>query len=223
MAKKFKTTNKKPFLDNAEQTIYKTESLLKSLFSAKRLLAVIALLIIAILFGPKLFINKTGRVSSSVSSVLKDINVISELSTLLIPYNSIYSAEEPKKKDSDKTKYKYHVAYEGIVTLGLDLKKIQEPRKNDELHQIIIKLPEIKILDTQVFHDSLEVIYVDNKYNKEGSIIEIRKECDRDLQEKVKKESNVYKIARESAEDTIKNLILPLVEQQYKNYEIIFE
>lgn len=208
---------------NLEGKITKVESVLKTLFASKRLLITVIVGVIIVWFAFGLATSKKSKVKISVMSVLKDINIISELSTLIVPYNSIYVAEEPKKNTSDKTKYKFYTAYEGTVTLGFDLNKINPPKIDEKERRFYFTLPEIRIIESQVDHNSIETIYVDKKYEKEGGIVERRKECDIDLKNKVKNEKNIYKLARESAEDTIRNLITPIINKEYGDYEIIFE
>lgn len=84
-------------------------------------------------------------------------------------------------------------------------------------------MPTIRIIESQVDHNSIETIYIDKKYEKEGGIIERRKECDKDLKNKAKNDGNIYELARESAEDTIRNLITPIINKEHSDYEIVFE
>lgn len=208
--------------EKQKEEITQPNDLLKALYSSPQFMKIVIIGIVVVVFLISIFTSKKSETRYSITSVLKDVNVISELSTLLVSYNSIYIAEEPKKKATDETKYKYYTAYDGLVTFGLDLKKVGKPTINDDEKKITINMPEIKLIDTVVDHNSLETIYVNKKYDIEGSLIDRRKECDEDLRNKANSEPNIYRIAKENAEDTIRSLLTPIVNKQYNNYEIVF-
>ncbi len=206
--------------EGMEEKVKKAESFLKTLFASKRLLIVTALVIVAIIFFIGVITSKSGKTKTDVYSVLVDKKVISELSTMYIPYSSIYKAEEPKKKETDKTKYKYYASYEGYVKLGIDFKKAKIEEKINT-NEVYIKLPMMRITEQYVNMDSINIIFEDKKYDKEGYIIEVKKECQKDMSKKITDNARFYSMAKESTIATINHLLEPLIKK--KNKKIIVE
>ena len=183
---------------------------------------IFGILVIAaiIYFGVSTFQRKLTT-TIAISSVLKDTKNISVLQTLQVPYNSVLRVEEVKKKETDDTKYKYAVAYNGTVTFGIDFDKIEVVEDNDK-KQIIVKMPSVKITETYVDPNSIVAIYLeDKKANTEFSFIDRRKECDDDLRNKANTDKRVLDMAQKTAESTIRNLLTPFADRLYKGYELI--
>ena len=186
------------------------------------LFKILGILVIAaiVYFGVSTFQRKLTT-TIAISSVLKDTKNISVLQTLQVPYNSVLRVEAEKKKETDETKYKYAVAYNGTVTFGIDFDKI-EVKEDSDKKQIIVRLPSIKITDTYVDPNSIVAIYLeDKKANTEFSFIDRRKECDDDLRNKANTDERVLNMAQKTAQSTINNLLKPFADKLYKDYEII--
>ena len=186
------------------------------------LFKILGILVIAaiVYFGVSTFQGKLTT-TIAISSVLKDTKNISVLQTLQVPYNSVLRVEAEKKKETDETKYKYAVAYNGTVTFGIDFDKI-EVKEDSDKKQIIVRLPSIKITDTYVDPNSIVAIYLeDKKANTEFSFIDRRKECDDDLRNKANTDERVLNMAQKTAQSTINNLLKPFADKLYKDYEII--
>lgn len=165
----------------------------------------------------------TKVVKISVSSILKESRVISELQTLIVPYNTILKVEMPRKNQNAPIEYKYFTAYSGTVTFGLDFKKVKV-NEDAENKRITITLPEIKVLETFVDPNSVETIYKkDKKTDIESEFIERRKECDEDLKYKANNDDKIKELAKNSAVSTIKNLLKPITDEMYTDYEIVIE
>lgn len=167
--------------------------------------------------------RETKTIKISVSSILKESKVISELQTLIVPYNTILKVEMPRKNQNEALEYKYFTAYNGTVTFGLDFKNVKV-NEDSENKKITITLPDIKVLETFVDPNSVETIYKkDKKSDIENEFIERRKECDEDLKYKANNDVKIKELAKNSAISTIKNLLKPITDEMYTDYEIIIE
>lgn len=189
----------------------------------KGLFKILAILIVAfIAFCVFSQFTHKQTIETTVSSVLKDTKTISELQTLIVPYNSVVKVEAPKKKDTDEQKYKYVVSYNGTVTFGIDFKKIKVSEDEDN-KKLIVTMPKISILETNIAPESVVPIYLeDKKADEEFAYIERRKECDADLKSKAENDVKVMDMAKKTAESTVRNLINPFIKELYPDYELVF-
>lgn len=184
---------------------------------------ILAIVVVALVlfFAVSNFTHKQ-TIETTVSSVLKDTKTISELQTLIVPYNSVVKVEEPKKKETDEQKYKYVVSYHGTVTFGIDFKKIKVSEDKDN-KKVIVTMPKISIVETNVAPESVVPIYLeDKKADEEFAYIERRRECDEDLRSKAENDIKVTEMAKKTAESTVRNLINPFIKELYPDYELVF-
>lgn len=198
----------------------KTANILKMLLSPKKiwLVAVVVVMLLVLLIG--IMTSRKGKTTISISSILNEETIKNELSTLKIPYSSVYKAEEPKKKETDEAKYKYYAKYEGYTKLGLNFDKVKVV-ENETSSEVYIKLPKIIVTEAVIYKDNIDIIYENSKYDKEGYLIEvIAKECQEDMTKKVKDNETFYKNAKDSAILTIKHFLEPIVG---KNKKIVVE
>lgn len=198
----------------------KTTNILNMLLSSKKiwLVALVVVVLLALLIG--IVTSRKGKTTISISSILNEKTIKSELSTLMIPYSSVYKAEEPKKNAKDEVKYKYYAKYEGYTKLGLNFDKVIVD-ENTNSSEVYIKLPKIIITEAVINKDSIDIIYENSKYDKEGYLIEvIAKECQEDMTKKVNDNKKFYENAKDSAILTIKHFLEPIVG---KNKKIVVE
>lgn len=157
-----------------------------------------------------------GKVETvSVVSIQKVLE-INDLSTAEYVYNSIARAYE-----EDGTTIRYYVAYEGIITAGIDFNEIGI-ELDEDAKILTISLPEIKIHGT-VDPGSLEYIFVDKKSETEKVHKEAFELCNEDLEEKANNEDDLLSLARANAETTIIALLRPWITQIDNNYIINVE
>lgn len=198
------------------------DSSVKSAFVNGLFKIIAIVVVILVIFFATTNLAHKQTIETTVSSVLKDTKTISELQTLIVPYNSILKIEAPKKKETDEQKYKYVVSYHGTVTFGIDFKKIKVSEDKDN-KKLIVTMPKISILDTNVSPDSVVPIYLeDKKADEEFAYIERRKECDADLKSKAENDIKVMNMAKKTAESTVRNLINPFIKELYPDYELVF-
>ncbi|MCI7239262.1 MAG: DUF4230 domain-containing protein, partial [Anaerococcus sp.] len=76
-------------------------------------LAILVILIVKV-FVPKVFRSKPGEVSTITKSSLEKVIEINDLETLDYTYNAVTEVRD------EEDRLKYHVAYDGVVTAGID-------------------------------------------------------------------------------------------------------
>lgn len=145
---------------------------------------------------------------------LKDVLNISELSTLEYTYNSIVAIHEEESE-----KVKYYVAYEGMVTVGIQFEEIRVT-VDEEQKSILLTVPEAEIMDCEVNPGTLEYIFTKEKYNTETVAQEAYKAGCADLKEKAYKETELFAMARENAITSVEALVRPWIEQIDKEYTV---
>lgn len=163
-----------------------------------------------------IFVGKEGKTEIVTESDLESVLEISELSTIESEYNAI-----AKSYDSDG-EIKYYVSYKGRVVAGIDFSKIEKDVNNkDKIIKII--LPETEIQSTVVDFESMEYIFVYDKYNTETVSQEAYEVCKQDLSDKAAKEENLLSLAKENAKSVIEALVSSWIQQIDSDYKIIIE
>lgn len=186
-------------------------------FGIKLLIAVsILILIIIVLIGFKLMKpdEEKKEVATITQTSLDKIIEINQLSTVDYTYNAVVKVYDEKSKD-----LKYYVAYEGIVTAGIDFEKI-DIAVNEEQKKVIIKIPDVEIHDVNVNMGTMEYIFAKDKYETETVSQEAYKASTADLQERVKQEKDLHEMAKENAIASVRALFVPWIEQIDKEYTV---
>ncbi len=167
-------------------------------------------------FVDNAIVGTEGKVTTINKATLQEVLEISELSTIEYTYNAIATAytedEEPK----------YHVAYEGFVTAGIDFGKI-DISVDESTKNIHITIPDANILDTVVKMESMEYIFEDKDYNTETVSSEAYQLCQDDLSDRADKEEDMLSIAKENAVMAVEALITPWVVQNDPTYSVTVE
>ena len=160
--------------------------------------------------------GEEGKVETVSIASIRRVLEINELSTAEYVYNTIARAYE-----EDGTTIRYYVAYEGIITAGIDFNEINIELDGDA-KILTISLPDIKIHGT-VDPGSLEYIFVDKKSETENVHKEAFELCQKDLEEKANSEEDLLSLARANAETTITALLKPWIMQIDNNFTINVE
>lgn len=191
------------------------EERIKQIFKFKKFIfvGIAAALVLCFVLG--IALSKEGKVTTIAESSLKETIELGELSTIEYTYNSTLTVYD---NDKNKTE-KYHVAYNGSVKAGFDFKQIKV-KNHTERKKIIITIPEIIITSVNVNPNSLDYIFLKDKYNEENTYQEAYKKCKADLKKKADKNSSLKKLARENAIETVKALLKPYEEQLEEGYSI---
>ncbi len=182
-------------------------------FKFLNMLVILALLVGVFLLGWKLGVSKFTKETSSISIVTlkNELAEISELAT----YEYTYTDELEKKTQlqvMDKlnvpfTTNSYRICYSGVIKAGFDLSSAEV---RCEKNKVIIKLPEVNVLENYTNKDS--VIVIDQKDNLLNPIKmqdvfdEITKENNRHLEEAIKQ--GLYEFATESAKVLIRKFVI---------------
>lgn len=174
------------------------------------LICIVGILLLGIVLG--FVFSRESEVITISEASLKEIISASDLSTVEYTYNSIVTISNEKEE-------KYHVAYDGIVKAGFDFNQITVT-DNQKEKKIIITIPEIKIISAVVNDQSLEFIFLKDKYDTETTYQEAYRESINDLKIKAEQNNDIKIIARENAIMTMKALIKPWEEQLPEGYTV---
>ncbi len=200
----------------------KKDALLSWLMLPARLPAMIAMaaVIVAVLVFAMLQIggNNSQEPEVTTESSLKKIIEISELDTFTSVYNGIATVMDEKNPE----KVDYYVSYEAEVFAGIDFDEIAID-VDEESKTILIDLPDAKINNASVDVTSLDFMFFDNKANASTVTAEALKACEEDVNEESKKQNAIFELAQENAENVVKALVEPIVEQLGEGYKVTVE
>ena len=158
----------------------------------KTILIAIFILIACIILLVAPWKSDKARLTTISKSSLQKMVEIDELSTIESPYNAVVT------KYNKKNKAMYHVAYEGIVTAGVDASKI-DFEVDEEKKIIKITLPKVKLHSTSVDMGTMQYIFTDDDYETETVSQEAYKLCKADLEKRAKEETALTDMAKENA------------------------
>lgn len=176
---------------------------------------ILAVILVAVAFlMPRLFSSKEPQVTTITKASLEKVLEISDLETLDYTYNSIVDI-----MDEDGETAKYHVAYEGVVTAGIDFEKIGISVE-DETKTVVITVPEAEVQNVYVDMGTMEYIFEKDRYETETVSQEAYHRCCEDLEKKAKEETSLLTIARDNAIEAVNALISPWVEQMDEEYHV---
>ena len=124
----------------------------------------------------------------------------------------------------DKGKVKYYVSYNGTVQIGIDFEKIAKSVSVDNTNKIVtLTLPQPSVQSSIVNVDTLEYIFVKEKYNKPGLTDEALKVCQQDLSNEIQNNKEIFDIAKENAKSAITQLLDPWLKQLGDEYELVIK
>ena len=149
------------------------------------------------------------------SATLEKIIDIDELSTYEAVYDGICTVMNEKKPE----KVDYYVSYKAKVKAGIDFEKVKIEIDHKE-KRIQITLPEIKMNEVSVDVASLDFIFNNKKANDEDVSQEAYQKCKEDVEKESKEDQAIYEMAEQNAENTIKALIKPFIEQVDAEYRL---
>lgn len=174
---------------------------------------IIAIIVIAVLAVVLLKIFKKEEPVKEVITVstLEKIVEVSDLSTFRVVYNGVACADD-----------KYYVSYAATVDAGIDFEKI-EISVDNEAKKVTVKLPEAEILDVYVDIASLDYIFIDKKANTETVSEEAYKLCKYDVKVESENQEAIIDLAQQNAENIVRALVQPFVDQVDPEYEIVIE
>ena len=174
---------------------------------------IIAIIVIAVLAVVLLNVFKKEEPVKEVITVstLEKIVEVSDLSTFRVVYNGVACADD-----------KYYVSYEATVDAGIDFEAI-EITVDNEAKKVTVDLPEAEILDVYVDIASLDYIFIDKKANTETVSEEAYKLCKYDVRVESENQEAITDLAQQNAENIVRALVQPFVDQVDPDYEIVIE
>ena len=116
----------------------------------------------------------------------------------------------------------YYVTYKAKVQAGIDFEKV-EVSKDDEKKQILVKIPKIELGEPMVDIASMDYIFENKKANTETVSEEAYKACIQDARQESEKEEAIVTLAKQNAQNIIKALIQPFIENMEDPYELMIE
>lgn len=151
-------------------------------------------------------------------STLERIINVSELSTFTAVYNGIARVANEKKPE----KIDYYVSYEATVNAGIDFQKV-EISMDEEQKTITLKVPEAHITNQSVEMSSLEFIFLNKKADKPGVTEVAYKACEEDVRQESEQQTAICELAKQNAENVLKALTKPIVDQLGDGYQLVIE
>lgn len=176
--------------------------------------ALVGIVAVAVLILPKESNSNSGIVTTITKSTLEQVIEINDLSTLDYTYNAITNV-----KDESGNEIKYYVAYEGVVTAGININEV-DVSVDEEGKIITITMPDAEIQSINVDMGTMEFIFEKDKYETETVSQEAYKACIDDLERRAKEEDTLLSMAKENAVDAMTALITPWIEQIDEEYMV---
>ena len=153
-----------------------------------------------------------------ITSTLEKIVETSDLSTAVFDYQGI--VEIPNKKNLKKIDY--YILYDASVYAGIDFSQVKFI-EDKTAKTITAVLPAVKIQDTVVDPDSLEFMFQNKKANDISILDSALTACETDIQQECTSESAILDIARMNAENAVRALTEPVMNNLCKDYTLVVE
>lgn len=160
--------------------------------------------------------GKEREAEITVVSTLERIINVSDLSTFTAVYNGI--AEVKDEKDPDEVDY--YVSYEARVEAGIDFSNVNISLKDGV---ITVDIPDVKINDIIVDISSLDFLFFDNSANKLTVSEQAFKACEEDARSESESQEAILELAQQNAENVVKALVKPIIDQLDEGYDLVVE
>lgn len=182
----------------------------------------IAAVVVLVVIAAAVVLRTSGREKPqpqvlTVSTLERIINV-SELSTFTAVYNGIAEVANEKKPEQ----IDYYVSYEATVNAGIDFQAV-EISMDEEQKIITLKVPEAHIINQDVDESSMEFIFQNKKANKSGVTEVAYKACEEDVQRESEQQTAICELAAQNAENVLRALTKPIVDQLGEGYQLVIE
>ena len=156
-----------------------------------------------------------GRHTPEIVTIatLQEIINVSELSTFTAVYNGI--AEVASEKDPEQVAY--YVSYDARVDAGIDFEDV-DIAVDHEAKAVTITLPEVTITQANVDIASLDFIFYDPAANTATITQEAFRACEADVEAECAQQADIYELAEQNAENVLRALVSPILEQLDGDY-----
>lgn len=149
------------------------------------------------------------------SAALKKMVETSNLSTYEMEYEGVAKRVNAKKAE----KIDYYVSYTATVKTGIDFSEIRFSVDNAS-KQVDVQLPDVKITYQSVDKASLDFLFNDKKWDKDGVHDEGYELCQQDLDEEVRNNKTLYEVAAQNAKTAVEALVTPFVTSMDEEYTV---
>ena len=187
-----------------------------------KVLVIAAVVILVAVAAVAVLLQTSGREEPQPQvfnkSTLERIINVSELSTFTAVYNGIARVANEKKPE----KIDYYVSYEATVNAGIDFRAV-DISINEEQKTITLKVPEAHITNQSVEMSSLDFIFLNQKADKSGVTEAAYKACEEDVRQESEQQTAICELAKQNAENVLKALTKPIVDQLGDGYQLVIE
>lgn len=187
-----------------------------------KVLVIAAVVILVAIAAVAVLLQTSGREEPQPQvfnkSALERIINVSELSTFTAVYNGIARVANEKKPE----KIDYYVSYEATVNAGIDFRAV-DISINEKQKTITLKVPEAHITNQSVEMSSLEFIFLNKKADKPGVTEVAYKACEEDVRQESEQQTAICELAKQNAENVLKALTKPIVDQLGDGYQLVIE
>lgn len=187
-----------------------------------KVLVIAAVVILVAIAAVAVLLQTSGREEPQPQvfnkSALERIINVSELSTFTAVYNGIARVANEKKPE----KIDYYVSYEATVNAGIDFRAV-DISINEEQKTITLKVPEAHITNQSVEMSSLDFIFLNKKADKPGVTEVAYKACEEDVRQESEQQTAICELAKQNAENVLKALTKPIVDQLGDGYQLVIE
>lgn len=191
---------------------------------------ILAVVVIVVIVGYKLarqlgWFGLKPKVETTIltSSQLEEVLQIDDLSVCSITYNGV--AEVPQKKHPNKVAY--YVSYEAIAKASLNMEDIKVQIDDNvgegQPKKIIVTLPQIQVKEINVDMGTMEYMFIKKSANTADVSEEAYAACIADAGEECRENEELLRMARENAEDLVKALTNPIIENQDEPYNLVIQ
>ena len=142
---------------------------------------------------------------------------------LEITYNGV--AEVPQK--NHPTKVVYYVSYEAEVKASINMAdidvQIDDNVGEGQAKKIIVTLPQLQVKQIDVDMASLDYMFVKKSANTADVSEEAYAACIADAGSECRGNEVFLQMAKENCENTVKALLMPIIENQDESYELVIQ
>ena len=199
------------------QKVFDKFSLKSKIIIAVVIFIVIIAIILSIGLSIENFNREHRKADIYIKASLEKIVNVSELSSYEVKYEGI--AKVVNEKNSDKVDF--YVAYEAVVKAGVDIEKINMSLDKKE-NIVYIELPDVIITSSDIDENTLDFMFIKNKYNDETALPRAISACNADIKTEINSKDVLKKLAEENAKNIVKAFISPFLEQLDEEYSIEF-
>lgn len=190
----------------------------------------LAVVVIVVIVGYKLacqlgWFGLKPKVETTIltSSQLEEVLQIDDLSVCSITYNGV--AEVPQK--NHPTKVAYYVSYEAEVKASINMAdidvQIDDNVGEGQAKKVIVTLPQLQVKQINVDMASLDYMFVKKSANTADVSEEAYAACIADAGSECRGNDVFLQMAKENCENTVRALLMPIIENQDEPYDLVIQ